>query len=164
MTASSPSGSRTWPIGPAARGKRLLRPRRAHALGNRRVNPQEHPPGLARLEDFAEFIDQAANSGSDRTRAGPARAAARSPATGSVPRIRSECESPAREKRGRFGEAKEARAPAATRLSSGETSASTAAGSSRCSVISSALPLGRIRNPSGEAPWASRIAARRDPL
>ena len=49
-------------------------------------------------------------------------------------------------------------------VSSLATSASTADGWSRCSVISSALPTGRIRAPSGAAPCARRIAARRDPL
>ena len=44
------------------------------------------------------------------------------------------------------------------------TNASTAAGWSRCSVISSALPTCRMRVPPGGTPCASRIAARRASL
>ena len=84
-------------------------------------------------------------------------------AAGSAPRTSSACASPA------AGIAvvsvttkrlSASREPIGRRLAS----ASTAAGWSRCSVSSSAVPVGRIRSADGIMPCASRIAASRDAL
>ena len=98
-----------------------------------------------------------------RLRAGPARATVRSPAAVRLPGFAANARSPPAESEGDSVRPKRLNArydPESSRA----RSACTAAGSSRCSVISSALPLGRIRNPPGLAPWARRIAARRVPL
>ena len=69
----------------SARGKWPPRACGAHGLGNSRVNAQEYPRRVSRLEDLAEFIDRSGICVRSRQRAALARAGRRSPARARFP-------------------------------------------------------------------------------
>ena len=130
------------------RGQPAVGPGRADSVRDRRMGPQPDPRRAAALEHRRRNHRPARARHWARSPASPARAASRSPR--SARRPGSPARGPARPARSTSSRSGRRRLRA-SRESTGSlaTSASTAAGWSRCSVISSALPAGRIRAPSG---------------